>query len=111
MLKVIKKSFTGALSDEEFVRDLMSAIVGAVVQASKEEELTQSILDVVTQAVSQALADENFVSEIRGAVKDTLQDGELYKAGARGVVSAAFGFGKSAKDVGSSYISKGSSDT
>jgi len=90
-LGVIKQAFTGALSDEEFVRDLMSSIVGAMVQASKEEELTQSILDVVTRAVSQALADEKFVAEFRGAVKDTLQDGDLYKAGAKGIASAAFG--------------------
>ncbi|KAL7533960.1 hypothetical protein ACHAWF_004674 [Thalassiosira exigua] len=90
-LDVVKRAFTGALNDEEFVRELMSSIVGAMVQASKEEELTQSVLDVVTRAVSQALANESFVAEIRGAVKDTLQDGEIYKAGARGMVSAAFG--------------------
>ncbi|KAL7541041.1 hypothetical protein ACHAXR_010580 [Thalassiosira sp. AJA248-18] len=90
-LDVVKRAFTGALSDEDFVRDLMASIVGAMVQASKEEELTQSILDVVTKAVSQALADEQFVAELRGAIKDTLQDGDIYKAGARGMVSAAFG--------------------
>ena len=90
-LSILKQAFVGALNDEEFVRDLMSSIVGAIVQASKEEELTQSILEVVTAAVSQALADEKFTNEIRGAVKDTLRDGELYKAGAKGIVSAAFG--------------------
>ena len=91
-LHVVKEALVGALRDEDFVRDLMSSIVGAMVQASQEEELTQSVLDVVTRAVSQALADESFVSEIRGAVKDTLQDGDLYKAGAKGMISAA-GFG------------------
>mmetsp|Transcript_46451 Transcript_46451/g.97616 ORF Transcript_46451/g.97616 Transcript_46451/m.97616 type:complete len:271 (+) Transcript_46451:108-920(+) len=90
-LDVVNRAFTGALNDEVFVRDLMSGVVGAMVQASKEEELTQSILDVVTRAVSQALADERFVAELRGAVKDTLSDGTLYKAGARGMVSAVFG--------------------
>lgn len=90
-LNIIRQAFIQALNDEEFVRDLMSSIVGALVQASKEEELTTSILDVVTRAVSQALADENFTNEIRGAVKDTLQDGDIYKAGAKGMISAAFG--------------------
>jgi uncharacterized membrane-anchored protein YjiN (DUF445 family) len=97
---VVKVSFTSALNDETFVRDLMTSIVGALVQASKEEELTKSILDIVTRAVSQALADENFVAELRGAVKDTLQDGELYKAGARGMVSAALG---QASDIHKSF--------
>lgn len=96
-LFVIKDAFTGALNDEEFVRDLMSSMVGAIVQASKEEELTQSILDVVTRAVSQALADETFVSEIRGAVKDTLSDGDMYKAGAKGMISAGLGWGHEIK--------------
>ena len=90
-LNIVRLAFVQALNDEEFVRDLMSSIVGALVQASKEEELTTSILDVVTCAVSQALADEKFVNEIRGAVKDTLQDGDIYKAGAKGMISAAFG--------------------
>lgn len=90
-LDVAKQAFTGALSDEDFVRDLMSGIVGAMVQASQEEELTQNFLDVVTRAVSQALADEHFVNELRGAIKDTLQDGGIYTAGAKGMVSAAFG--------------------
>ena len=84
-LHVVKEALVGALRDEDFVRDLMSSIVGAMVQASQEEELTQSVLDVVTRAVSQALADESFVSEIRGAVKDTLQDGDICKAGANGI--------------------------
>jgi hypothetical protein len=69
----------------------MSSIVGALVQASREEELTSAILDVVTAAVSQALADEKFTREIRGAVKDTLQDGDIYKSGVKGIFSAAFG--------------------
>ena len=90
-LNIVKQAFVGALNDEDFVRDLMSSIVSALVQASKEEELTSSLLDVVTRAVSQALAEENFTAEIRGAVKDTLRDGDLYKAGAKGIVAAAFG--------------------
>jgi len=98
-LDVVRSAFTGALNDEDFVRDLMESIVGAMVQASKEEELTQSMLDVVTRAVSQALADEKFVSELRGAVKDTLQDGGIYKAGAKGIMSAAFGFGQTAPET------------
>jgi hypothetical protein len=96
VLDVTKRAFVGALNDDEFVRDLMASIVTALVQASKEEELTTSLLDVMTRAVSQALANEGFVQEIRGAVKDTLQDGEMYKAGARGVIAAAFGQGRSA---------------
>lgn len=105
---VVKQSFVGALNDEDFVHDFMTSIVGAIVQASKEEELTQSVLDVVTRAVSQALADESFVKEIRGAVKDTLQDGDIYKAGAKGIVSAGLGFfGSSSKgtDPGASRTS------
>ncbi|KAL3789978.1 hypothetical protein ACHAWO_002032 [Cyclotella atomus] len=90
-LNIIRQAFIQALNDEEFVRDLMSSIVGALVQASKEEELTCAILDVVTRAVSQALADEKFTREIRGAVKDTLQDGDIYKSGVKGIFSAAFG--------------------
>lgn len=93
VMDVVKQAFTGALNDENFVRDLMTSIVGAIVTASKEEELNQSVLDVVTKGVSQALANENFVAELRGAIKDTLADGDIYKAGARGMVSAAFGFG------------------
>jgi hypothetical protein len=81
----------GALNDENFVRDLMTSIVSALVQASKEDEITSAILDVVTRAVSQALADETFVQELRGAMKDTLQDGDMYKAGAKGILAAAFG--------------------
>lgn len=95
ILDVTKRAFVGALSDAGFVRDLMASIVSALVQASKEEELTSSLLDVMTRAVSQALADEAFVQEIRAAMKDTLQDGDLYKAGARGVLAAAFGQGMS----------------
>jgi membrane carboxypeptidase/penicillin-binding protein len=92
IIHVVKLAFVQALNDEDFVRDLMKSIVGALVQASKEEELTTAILDVVTRAVSQALADENFTNELRGAVKDTLKDGDIYKAGAKGMISAAFGF-------------------
>jgi hypothetical protein len=103
ILDVTKRAFVGALNDDEFVRDLMASIVTAIVQASKEEELTISVLDVVTRAVSQALANEDFVQEIRGAVKDTLQDGEMYKAGARGVIAAAFG--------GRSVLSKEKNDS
>jgi len=90
--------------------------VHAIVQASKEEELTQSILDVVTRAVSQALADESFVSEIRGAVKDTLSDGDIYKAGAKGMLSAGLGWGHEIKKSlgggsrGGSNISKDDND-
>lgn len=91
VLDITKRAFVGALNDAEFVRELMESIVSAIVQASKEEELTLSLLDVTTRAVSQALADEAFVHEIRGAVKSTLQDGDLYKAGARGMFAAAFG--------------------
>jgi len=116
-LFVVKDAFVGALNDEEFVRDLMSSLVGAIVQASKEEELTQSILDVVTRAVSQALADESFVSEIRGAVKDTLSDGDIYKAGAKGMLSAGLGWGHEIKKSlgaggsrGGSNISKDDND-
>lgn len=87
-LYVVRQAFTGALNDEGFVRDLMSSIVGALVQASKEEELTKSLLDVVTYAVTRALSDERFVMELRGAITSTLRDGEIYKAGARGMVSA-----------------------
>lgn len=90
-LSIIRQAFIQALNDEEFVRDLMSSIVGALVKASKEEELTSAILDVVTRAVSQALADENFTKEIRGAVKDCLRDGDIYKSGVKGMLSAAFG--------------------
>eukprot|EP00975_Prorocentrum_lima_P008546 1826629-Prorocentrum_lima.AAC.1 len=67
VLEVTKKAFVGALNDDDFVRDLMASIVSALVQASKEEELTSSLLEVMTTAVSQALADEAFVQEIRGA--------------------------------------------
>ncbi len=95
---MVRQAFTGALNDEAFVRDLMSSIVGAMVQASREEELTQSFLDVVTTAVTKALADEKFVMELRGAITSTLQDGEIYKAGARGMVSAAFGLRKGSND-------------
>jgi hypothetical protein len=69
-----------------------------MVQASREEELTQSFLDVVTTAVTKALADEKFVTELRGAITSTLQDGEIYKAGARGMVSAAFGLRSGSND-------------
>ena len=93
VLDVTKRAFVGALNDDQFVRELMESIVAAIVQASKEDELTLSLLDVTTRAVSQALADEAFVQEIRGAVKSTLQDGDLYKAGARGMFAAAFGQG------------------
>ena len=93
-LGLIKQAFTAALNDEAFVGDLMQSIVGAIVQASKEEELTKSVMDVVTLAVSQALNDERFVAELRGAIKDTLQDGDIYKAGAKGMLTAAFGGGK-----------------
>ena len=93
-LGLIKQAFTAALNDEAFVGDLMQSIVGAIVQASKEEELTKSVMDVVTLAVSQALDDERFVAELRGAIKDTLQDGDIYKAGAKGILTAAFGGGK-----------------
>jgi len=76
----------------------MSSIVGAMVQASREEELTQSFLDVVTTAMTKALADEKFVMELRGAITSTLQDGKIYNAGVRGVVSAAFGLRKGSND-------------
>ena len=94
ILSVVKRAFTAALSDEDFVGDLMQGMVGAIVQASKEEELTRSVMDVVTLAVSQALNDERFVAELRGAIKDTLQDGDIYKAGAKGMLTAAFGGGR-----------------
>jgi hypothetical protein len=94
----VSQAFTGTLNDEAFVRDLMSSIVGAMVQASREEELTHSFMDVVTTAVTKALADEKFVMELWGAITSTLQDGEIYKAGARGMVSAAFGLRKGSND-------------
>lgn len=31
------------------------------------------------------------MTELRGALKETLGDGDIYKAGAKGIVSAAFG--------------------
>lgn len=88
VLSVVRRAFAGALNDEAFVRDLMSSIVSALVQASKEEELTASLLDVVTRALTKALSDERLVMELRGAITSTLRDGEIYKAGARGMVSA-----------------------
>jgi hypothetical protein len=90
-MDVTKRAFVGALSNKDYVDELMTSIVSAIVSASQNEELTKSLLGVVTQAVSEALADEDFVSEIRGAVKDCLRDGDLYRAGAKGMISAAFG--------------------
>lgn len=109
LLDVTKRAFVGALNDENFVRDLMTSIVSALVQASKEDEITSAILEVVTRAVSQALADETFVQELRGAVKDTLQDGDMYKAGAKGILAAAFG-GRGA-GVSSSSVTKEKEDS
>lgn len=73
----------------------MTSVVQAIVSASQDEQLKRTVMSVVTEAVSEALADERFVNEIRGAVKETLKDGDLYRAGARGVLSAALpSFGK-----------------
>lgn len=90
-LNVTKKAFIAALSNEAFVKELMESVVNAIVMASQDEQLTKSILGVVTQAVSEALADDDFTSELRGAVKDALRDGDIYRAGATGMISAAFG--------------------
>ena len=45
--RVARQAFTVALNNEAFVRDLMSCIVGAMVQVLREEELIQSVHDVV----------------------------------------------------------------
>jgi len=49
------------------------------------------VLSVVTQGVSDALHDEEFIGEFRNVIKDCLSDGEIYRSGARGMISAAFG--------------------
>ena len=88
-MDVTKRAFVGALKNEDFVKELMECMVSAMVQAAQNEQLNKSIVAIVTQAVSEALRDERFMSEIRGAVKDALQDGEIYRAGAKGMISAA----------------------
>ena len=88
-LDVTKRAFVGALQNRDFVEELMESMVGAIVQAAQNEQLHQAIMSVVTKAVSEALRDERFMSEIRSAVKESLQDGEIYRAGAKGMISAA----------------------
>jgi hypothetical protein len=88
-MDVTRRAFLGALGNEQFVKELMTSVVQAIVSASQDEKLKKAVMSVVTEAVSEALADERFTAEIRGAVKATLKDGELYRAGVSGVLSAA----------------------
>jgi len=78
----------GALSDESFINESMQAAVSAIVTASQDEVLRASIMSVVTEAVSDALKDEEFIGEFRGVIKGCLTDGEIYRSGAKGVISA-----------------------
>lgn len=91
VLNVTRIAFVGALSDDDFVREAMGSAVAAMVAASKDEELKQSVMDVVTQAVTEALNDERFVAVMRDALKGTLSDGDIYRAGAKGMISGVFG--------------------
>jgi len=88
---ITKGAFVGALSDESFINESMEAAVDAMVTASQNAVLCDSLLSVVKQAISEAMHDEEFVAEFRTVVKDCLTDGDIYRAGAKGVVSAAFG--------------------
>lgn len=112
---VVQKAIVGTLSNEDFVTESTKSIVDAIVSASQNQELTDNMMDVITQSVSRALQDERFVSEIRHAMKDTLKDGSIYRAGAKGMLSAAFGGGntvtKETSGGGSSGFSDGSSSS
>lgn len=96
VFEIIKSAFVGALQDDAFVHESAQSAVAAMVTASQDDALRQSVLAVVTQGVSDALNDEEFIDEIRGVIKDSLSDGELYRSGARGMYNAAFG--RRAKD-------------
>lgn len=89
-MNVTQKAFISALSNEAFIKELMESVVNAIVMASQDDQLTKNVLGVVTQAVSNALNDEDFTNELRGAVKDALRDPDIYRAGATGMVAAAF---------------------
>jgi hypothetical protein len=129
---IVKSAFVGALSDEEFISEASQSAVAAMVTASQDDVIRQSVLGVVTQVspgnvcfhsgmiytnilsfrtlqgVSEALHDEDFIAEIRGVVKGSLSDGELYRSGAKGVLNAAFG-SRNKKDGSERSTSSGSS--
>lgn len=115
LFDITKRAFVGALNDESFIKESLESGVAAIVVASQDEILRASMLSVVTQAVSDALHDEQLISEFQEVVKACLSDGEMYRSGARGVISAAFG-GKgkkseSEKQVSSSNVVKKSDDS
>lgn len=106
-LDVTKRAFVGALSDEKLIGELVDAIVDAIVSASQNEKLRKTMLEVVTQGMSDALEDEKFVSIFRGAVRDTLKDKDLYRAGARGILAAANPFSNApASSSSSEFLNK-----
>ena len=96
VMKIGKDAFVGALSDEKLIAELMDSIVGAIVSASQNEKLRKTMLQVITQGMADAFEDERFVSVVRGAVKDTLKDKDLYHAGAKGLIAAANPFASKA---------------
>ena len=89
LLDVTKKSLVAAMKDEVFIKELMNSIVDAIILSSQNEKLRDGMLEVITKGMSDALQNEQFVKVFRSAVKDTLQDKELYRASAKGILSAA----------------------
>lgn len=85
---VSKTGVLEALRDEEFMKDIVASLVAAILSASKDPELKTAMLEIGTDAVSTALQDEKFVAVFRGVVKDSLRDGEMYRAGASGLIGA-----------------------
>ena len=89
LLDVTKKSLVAAMKDDIFIKELMNSIVDAIILSSQNEKLRDGMLEVITKGMSDALQNEQFVKVFRSAVKDTLQDKELYRASAKGIISAA----------------------
>ena len=89
VMEVGKRAFVGALSDQKLVEELMTSIMDAIVLASQNDKLRKALLEIVTQGMADAFEDDRFVTVVRRAVRDTLQDKELYQASARGLIAAA----------------------
>lgn len=82
-------TIAGALMDEQVLQICTRSIVEALITASQEPVVVKGLLGVVKNGTAEALADEQFATQLKEAVAMVLEDPNLYKASARGVLKAA----------------------
>mmetsp|Transcript_4353 Transcript_4353/g.5023 ORF Transcript_4353/g.5023 Transcript_4353/m.5023 type:complete len:243 (-) Transcript_4353:88-816(-) len=88
IMQHIKMAVVEGIQDQHFIEGIVKSILAASETILKNEEIKKGILNIITEAVTTALQDERIVTVFRKIMKDTLQDGALYRATAKGLLGA-----------------------